>query len=196
MGAMVSLGTSVFIVVASISAWLVHATVALLISAPILFSGRKRVRWMRFDALAILLPFSVWLSLWLLGSWLGLLGGISAPHTWSALAAVALMISVPILFIRRERVQRRRFVAFAVVLPLVTWLSLMLIGMLSSSMPVKSESNFFTEAVYLSYAVPVAAFIRVRVGRRMSEKTFSALLVASLCVVAAGIACLTPIMPI
>ena len=40
--------------------WLLHAAIALALSAPILFLGRKRVHWYLWESLAIILPFTVW----------------------------------------------------------------------------------------------------------------------------------------
>jgi hypothetical protein len=40
--------------------WLVHTAIALSLSAPILFFGRKRVHWHSWELLAVILPFAVW----------------------------------------------------------------------------------------------------------------------------------------
>jgi hypothetical protein len=43
--------------------WLTHAAVGLLLASPIIFFGRKRARWERWELLAVVIPFSLWLSL-------------------------------------------------------------------------------------------------------------------------------------
>src|SRR5688572_2971907 len=45
--------------------WLVHAAVGATLSAPILWVGRKRIMWTRWELLALAVPFCVWLVLML-----------------------------------------------------------------------------------------------------------------------------------
>ena len=40
--------------------WLVHAVVASVLSAPIIFVARKRVHWRAWEALVLILPFLIW----------------------------------------------------------------------------------------------------------------------------------------
>ena len=40
--------------------WLVHAIIAAVLSAPIVFFGRKRVHWRFWELLVLILPFIVW----------------------------------------------------------------------------------------------------------------------------------------
>jgi hypothetical protein len=40
--------------------WMVHAVIAAIPSAPIVFFGRKRVRWRFWELLVLVLPFIVW----------------------------------------------------------------------------------------------------------------------------------------
>jgi len=40
--------------------WLVHAGVASVLSAPIVFFGRKQVHWHAWEALVLILPFLCW----------------------------------------------------------------------------------------------------------------------------------------
>jgi hypothetical protein len=40
--------------------WLIHACIALVLSAPIVLLARKRVDWHAWELLAIVLPFAVW----------------------------------------------------------------------------------------------------------------------------------------
>jgi hypothetical protein len=40
--------------------WLAHAGIAAVLSAPIVYFGRKRVHWRPWELLALLLPFAIW----------------------------------------------------------------------------------------------------------------------------------------
>ena len=40
--------------------WAMHAGVAVVLSAPIVFFGRKRVHWRPWELLVLILPFMVW----------------------------------------------------------------------------------------------------------------------------------------
>ena len=42
-------------------AWLLHAGIASSVT-PLVYSGQKRVRWYRFELLALAIPFLVWLD--------------------------------------------------------------------------------------------------------------------------------------
>ena len=43
--------------------WSVHAAIATVLSAPIVFFARKRVHWRWWELSALVLPFAVWLIL-------------------------------------------------------------------------------------------------------------------------------------
>jgi len=43
--------------------WLIHAGMAVVPSAPIIFLGRKRVHWRTWELLALVIPFCTWLCL-------------------------------------------------------------------------------------------------------------------------------------
>ena len=43
--------------------WFVHTLIGAVLSAPVVFFGRKRVHWGLFDLTAFLLPFAVWANL-------------------------------------------------------------------------------------------------------------------------------------
>jgi hypothetical protein len=47
-------------VIAVFVIWLIHAGIALLLAAPIVFIGRKRVRWRVWELLAVIIPFCIW----------------------------------------------------------------------------------------------------------------------------------------
>jgi hypothetical protein len=41
-------------------AWLMHFGIAALLTAPIVFMGRRRVRWQPWELSALIVPFTVW----------------------------------------------------------------------------------------------------------------------------------------
>ncbi len=43
--------------------WLIHAGLAAVPSAPIIFFGRKRIHWRTWELLALVIPFAVWMCL-------------------------------------------------------------------------------------------------------------------------------------
>jgi hypothetical protein len=108
--------------------WVVHAVIAAVLSAPIAFFGRKRVRWSLLDLLAFILPFAVWLAL------------MAANSVGKSLANLG-------------------------------------------------------EPFYFSFAVPIAALIRVIGGHHAGERALSVVLVALLCFAAAGVYWWTPSLP-
>ena len=109
--------------------WMMHVVVAVVFSAPIVFFGRTRVHWSRWDLLAFVLPFGVWLAL-----------------------------------------------------------------MESSAGVGKSLANL-VEPVYFSFAVPIAALVRVMLGARVRERACSISLVALLCLTAICVFRWTPPLP-
>lgn len=109
--------------------WLVHAVIGLALASPVLFFGRKRARWEWWELLAVIVPFSLWLSLMFSDLYVG-----------------------------------------------------------------KSLANL-GECVYISFAVPVVAFIRVWVGGRAHQRGYAAALIGLLCGVAAAAFFLTPPLP-
>ena len=48
--------------------WSCHALIAGVLSAPIVFFGRKRARWQAWELIAFVFPFSLWMLLSFLGS--------------------------------------------------------------------------------------------------------------------------------
>lgn len=49
--------------IALLNVWAMHAGIAAALSGPVVFLGRKRVRWGLLDSLAFVLPFGTWLAL-------------------------------------------------------------------------------------------------------------------------------------
>ena len=108
--------------------WFVHTLIGAVLSAPVVFFGRKRVHWGLFDLTAFLLPFAVWANL------------------------------------------------------------------MNSSMFSKSLANL-GEPFFFSFAIPLAALVRVIAGSHGDERVWSVTLVASLCFTAAAVYCGTPSLP-
>lgn len=46
-------------------AWLIHAVVAGVLALPLVYLARNRVRWRRWESLAFVVPFGVWMLLML-----------------------------------------------------------------------------------------------------------------------------------
>jgi hypothetical protein len=46
-----------------LTVWAMHSVIAAVLSSPVVFWGRNRVRWGPGDLLAFVLPFGVWLAL-------------------------------------------------------------------------------------------------------------------------------------
>jgi hypothetical protein len=112
------------------SLWVMHFLVAAVLSAPIIFLGRKRVRWSCWDLLAFVLPFGVWLGL-----------------------------------------------------------------MFSSAAGGRKSMANFVEPIYFSFAIPIAASLRVMLGTGIWERACSISLVALLCLTAVGVFWWTPSLP-
>ena len=109
---------------------------------------------------------------------------------WFVHAAIATVLSAPIVFFGRKRVHWRSWELLALVLPFIVW-SLLMFSDLSTG---KSLANL-GEPFYFSFAVPVAALVRVAVGTRIAERTFAGCLIAALCVVAVGVFFIVPPLP-
>jgi hypothetical protein len=43
--------------------WLIHAGIAAILSAPIVYFSRKRIHWRRYELLAFIIPFGIWFAL-------------------------------------------------------------------------------------------------------------------------------------
>jgi hypothetical protein len=112
-----------------LSVWGVHSVIGAVLSAPVVFWGRRRVHWGLLDLLAFLLPFAVWGAL------------------------------------------------------------------LHASADGKSLANVVGEPFYFSFAIPVAALVRVIVGAHVEERACSISLVVLLSLVAAGVYWWTPWLP-
>jgi hypothetical protein len=110
-----------------------------------------------------------------------------------AYLAISVLGSVPIILLgwATERVHWRPWDCLAVVLPFLTWLALKYSDLATGP---KNWTNV-AEPIYFSFAVPVAALVRVAVGKRIRESVSSAALIAWLCFVAAVVLFFTPPLP-
>jgi hypothetical protein len=43
--------------------WLIHASIAAVLSAPVVLFSRKRIHWRRYELLVFVIPFAIWFSL-------------------------------------------------------------------------------------------------------------------------------------
>ena len=116
----------------------------------------------------------------------GLLLRIWAMHT-----AIAVVSSAPIVFFGRKRVRWRLWELLVLVLPFTVW-TLLMFSEFSTGR--KSLANL-GEPFYIALGAPVAAFVRVAVGSRIPDSVCIASLIATLCLVAAGVFFIVPPLP-
>jgi hypothetical protein len=110
---------------------------------------------------------------------------------WSAHAVIGAALAAPILFLGRKRVACANWELLVLVIPFCVWVVLMLSPLASGR---KSLANL-GEPVYVSFAMPVLALLRIVIGRRLSETACATSLIAALCVVAAVIFFMVPFKP-
>jgi hypothetical protein len=89
----------------------------------------------------------------------------------------------------RKRIHWGLLDLLAFLLPFAVWAALMF-----ASSSGKSLANL-AEPFYFSFAIPVAALVRVMVGTHVDERTRSICLVALLCLTAAAVYVWTPAIP-
>lgn len=100
-------------------------------------------------------------------------------------------LSAPILFFGRKRVGWARWEMLALVVPFCVWVLLMLSPLSTGR---KSLANL-GEPVYISFAMPVLALLRVALGKRLTERAYAASFITALCVVAAAVFFMVPFKP-
>ena len=110
---------------------------------------------------------------------------------WVLHALVALPLAALVALLGRKRVHWRVWELSAVIFPYGVWATLMLSPVADGR---KSLANL-AEFMFISYAVPVAALIRVAIGSKVRESVCSVCLITLLCLVAAGIFWFTPLQP-
>jgi hypothetical protein len=108
---------------------------------------------------------------------------------WLAHAVVAALLSLPVVLLGRHRVCWRRWELLAFVAPFCVWLALPYCLYTPSN--AKGWDNLI-EPLYFSIAVPVAALVRVAIGKRINETFSAAGLIGVLCIVATLVYLLTP----
>ena len=86
--------------------WSVHTVIAALLSAPIVFFGRKRVHWRWWELSALVLPFTVWLFLMLsdLATGRKSIANLGEPYYFSVVIPLAALARVSLGTRFHERV--------------------------------------------------------------------------------------------
>jgi hypothetical protein len=115
--------------------------------------------------------------------WMGML------WIWSLHSMIGATLCSPFVFFGRKRVHWGLLDLLAFLLPFAVWIVLW-----NASADGKSLANLI-EPVFISFAFPVAALVRVFVGPRVRERGVSIGVVALLCLTAACIYWWTPILP-
>jgi hypothetical protein len=109
---------------------------------------------------------------------------------WAWHAAIAVVLSSPIVILGRTRVRWRFWELLASVVPFALWLTLMLADL---AVP-KTLANL-SEPFFISVAIPVGALVRVVIGRRSFETRIAAAILVALCLEAAAIFFFVPSLP-
>ena len=110
---------------------------------------------------------------------------------WLVQAAIGGALSAPILFFGRKRVGVALWELLALVVPYLVWMILMLSPLATGR---KSLANL-GEPIYISFAMPVLALVRVAIGTKINERVCAASLITFLSIVAAAIFFLVPFLP-
>lgn len=113
-------------------------------------------------------------------------------YALAAYLIVSAVLTGPIAILGSRLVHWRPLDLLAFVLPFATWLALMYFGFHQSP---KYWTNVIAEPMYIGFAVPIAAILRLIVNDRISESVCSASLIALLCLLAAALALLMPPLP-
>src|SRR4051812_8125439 len=100
---------------------------------------------------------------------------------WSAHVAIGIVLAGPILLLGRKRVGWANWQLLALVIPFCIWTALMLSPLSDGK---KTLANL-GEPVYISFAMPVLALLRVAIGKRLSERVYAASFITALSAVAA-----------
>ena len=110
---------------------------------------------------------------------------------WSAHAVIGVALSAPILFVGRKRIGWAHWELLALVLPFCVW-TLLMASPLSTGR--KSLANL-GEPVYISFAMPVLALIRVVCDKKITERLYAVTFITALCGVSAAVFFLVPPLP-
>jgi peptidoglycan/LPS O-acetylase OafA/YrhL len=110
---------------------------------------------------------------------------------WSMHAVVGAALAAPILYFGRKRVGRANWELLALVIPFGVWVLLMLSPLSAGR---KSLANI-GEPIYIGFAMPGLALMRVAIGRRLSERACAIGCITLLCVIAATVFFTVPLKP-
>ena len=110
---------------------------------------------------------------------------------WIVQAVAGAALSAPVLYLGRGRVSWAHWEFFALIIPFCVWLLLMLSPLSAGR---KSLANI-GEPIYISFAMPIAALLRVGIGRTVPERICAVGLIGALCVVAAVVFFAVPLKP-
>jgi hypothetical protein len=110
---------------------------------------------------------------------------------WMVQAAIGGALSAPILFFGRKRADVALWEFLALIIPFLVWMALMLSPLATGR---KSLANL-GEPIYISFAMPVLALIRVAIGRKISERVCAVSFISVLSIVAAAVFFLVPFLP-
>ncbi|HEY5914327.1 MAG TPA: hypothetical protein VJA21_27370 [Verrucomicrobiae bacterium] len=110
---------------------------------------------------------------------------------WTMHAVVGAALAGPIRFLGRKRAPWAAWELLALVVPFCVWLALMSSPLATGR---KSLANI-GEPVYISFAMPVAALVRVALGKSIGERSCAVVLISLLCFAAAAAFLMTPMKP-
>lgn len=114
---------------------------------------------------------------------------LSLLYIWAIHAAIAAVISFPVVFFGRRRMHVNSIDLLSLVLPFAIWTLLMNIR--SSG---KSISNLI-EPVLFCFAIPLGALARVIIGSNIGERACSIIMVFILCIASACVYFWMPSLP-
>ena len=101
--------------------WLIHAGIATILSAPIVYFSWKRIHWCRYELLVLIIPFGIWFAL------SGLTGICSKTLSNAAIEPAIFGLAVPIATLVRTAIGAR-ISERACVAGLITAVSVVAVG--------------------------------------------------------------------
>jgi hypothetical protein len=111
---------------------------------------------------------------------------------WLVHAAVGATLSAPIVWFGRKRIAWTNWELLTLTIPFCVWLLLMLSSL---SYGGKSFANI-GEPIYISFAMPLAAVLRVSIGQHLRPAMGALIAAALLCGIAVAIFFLVPMKPL
>jgi peptidoglycan/LPS O-acetylase OafA/YrhL len=106
-------------------------------------------------------------------------------------AAIAAVLSAPIVFFGRKRVRWHAWELLLLILPFTVWAVLMFSDYSTGT---KTLANL-GEPFFFALGVPIAALVRVALGSRVREPVCAASAIAALCLAAAAVFFTVPPLP-